>query len=280
MCLAWYPASLDSGRKVGAIQAEGTPDYLRISKSCRETPEQGASDDPWSVILLTTIQIRDRLYTAEVLSLTSQILLLNPEYYTVWNDRRRILINGLFPPSNGHSGPTASVPSEAPSLSGVSQTVLSLIESDLRFVIPMLRKFPKCYWIWNHRLWLLQQATQRLPVHVARDLWQAELGLVGKMLALDNRNFLCWGYRRHVVEQLESPILGIATTDTRDGKPAGMSMVEEEFHYTTKMIQSNLSNFSAWHYRSKLAPRLLAEREADANARRAFLDDGRFNSAS
>ena len=48
-------------------------------------------------------------------------------------------------------------------------------------------------------------------------------------------------------------------------------MAETEFAYTTKMINTNLSNFSAWHNRSKLIPRLLAERNAGASARRAFL---------
>ena len=38
------------------------------------------------------------------------------------------------------------------------------------------------------------------------------------------------------------------------------------------MISQNLSNFSAWHQRSILAPKLLAERAASDDARRAFLD--------
>ena len=54
------------------------------------------------------------------------------------------------------------------------------------------------------------------------------------------------------------------------------SMVEEEFAYTTKMIEINLSNFSAWHSRSKLASRLLNERRADPLARQKFLNDGKY----
>lgn len=56
----------------------------------------------------------------------------------------------------------------------------------------------------------------------------------------------------------------------------GTSAVETEFAYTTKMINADLSNFSAWHNRSKLIPRLLDERKADDEARRNFLDDGKF----
>jgi len=53
----------------------------------------------------------------------------------------------------------------------------------------------------------------------------------------------------------------------------GKSMVETEFEYTTKMINAHLSNFSAWHNRSKLIPRLLDERNADDLERRKFLDN-------
>ena len=78
------------------------------------------------------------------------------------------------------------------------------------------------------------------------------------MLGLDSRNFHGWGYRREVVQELE--------------RLSSSSMVEKEFEYTTKMIQSNLSNFSAWHYRSQLIPRLLQERNAVREDRRKMLD--------
>ena len=51
-------------------------------------------------------------------------------------------------------------------------------------------------------------------------------------------------------------------------------MVKEEFDYTTRMIKSNLSNFSAWHARSQLIPRLLDEADAGDVKRRKMLDDG------
>ena len=146
-----------------------------------------------------------------------------------------------------------------------------LISDDLEFLLPLLRKFPKCYWIWKYRTWLLEEATRILPVADAKKLWQRDLGLVSKMLNLDNRNFHGWGYRRKVIAALESSRLS----------PNGevTSMTEEEFKYTTKMIESNLSNFSAWHNRSKLIPRLLNERKADINERTKILGSGRFASS-
>ena len=99
-------------------------------------------------------------------------------------------------------------------------------------------------------------------------MWHEELGLVSKMLSLDSRNFHGWGYRRTVTAALES--------DSMNTGENSSSMVEQEFRYTTKMIESNLSNFSAWHNRSKLISRLLDERGADETARLKFLDDGAY----
>jgi len=148
---------------------------------------------------------------------------------------------------------------------GKNGTTLDLIKADLDWLFPIMIKYPKCYWIWNYRLWLLQQANERLEPDVARELWNRELVLVGKMLVRDSRNFHGWGYRRIVVSELESAKLN------------GKSMVESEFEYTTKVIHGDkgLSNFSAWHRRSKLIPRLLDERNADDATRRQFLDDGK-----
>jgi geranylgeranyl transferase type-2 subunit alpha len=39
----------------------------------------------------------------------------------------------------------------------------------------------------------------------------------------------------------------------------GKSVVKEEFDDTTKIIGANLSNFFAWHNRTKLASRILEE---------------------
>lgn len=78
------------------------------------------------------------------------------------------------------------------------------------------------------------------------------------MLALDSRNFHGWGYRRTVVGEIE--------------RLSGVTMVEQEFEYTTKMIKTNLSNFSAWHKRSQLIPRLLTERQSSSKDRRKLLD--------
>lgn len=186
--------------------------------------------------------------------MTSKLLTLNPEYYTIWNYRRLILqhqLNQQLSPGND------------------AQSRSELILNDLNFLVPLLRKYPKCYWIWKYRLWLLEEASSRLPVADSHKFWQHELGLVGKMLSLDSRNFHGWGYRKVVISALESSQSKL--------NEAAVIFTEDEFKYATRMIESNLSNFSAWHSRSKLIPRLLNERQASNLEREAFLEKGSAN---
>jgi geranylgeranyl transferase type-2 subunit alpha len=88
------------------------------------------------------------------------------------------------------------------------------------------------------------------------------------MLALDGRNFHGWGYRRTVVERIEEATAALDPTHSTNAS----SLAQSEFDYTTKMISSNLSNFSAWHARSRLLPRLLSEQNASAAVRIAAYD--------
>ncbi|RSM08343.1 hypothetical protein CEP52_004739 [Fusarium oligoseptatum] len=238
-------------------------------------------------------QIADGNYGPETFQLTSKLLRLNPEYYTIWNARRRCLISGLLSRQSAGSSPSKasqsssatdtrtassadSLPSSStetpqppsPRTAGRSGTTpdddaskdAETVRAELGFTVPLLMEFPKCYWIWNYRLWILDQATERFEKPVARRIWEEELGLVSKMLTKDRRNFHAWGYRRHVVTQLESSLL------------SGKSLAEPEFEYTTKKIHDDLSNFSAWHNRSQIIARLLDERKADDETRKEFLD--------
>ncbi|KAK4555520.1 Rab geranylgeranyltransferase [Recurvomyces mirabilis] len=205
-------------------------------------------------------RVRSKDYSNDTFQATSLLLTQNPEYYSIWN-YRRLLLQDVFAREQDREEQPETKDIEAAEKEGLSppqREISLLIKEDLQFLVPLLKQYPKCYWIWNHRSWLLGTATRTLPSRHSVELWRGELGLVSKMLSLDSRNFHGWGYRREVVAEIE--------------RLSASSMVEKEFAYTTKMIQTNLSNFSAWHYRSQLIPRLLSERRADSEARRAFFD--------
>jgi len=61
------------------------------------------------------------------------------------------------------------------------------------------------------------------------------MAVVEKMLDADARNFHAWDYRRYIVASSPDP-----RSDA------------QELTYTTKKIEANFSNFSAWHQRSKI----------------------------
>ncbi|CDK30033.1 unnamed protein product [Kuraishia capsulata CBS 1993] len=165
-------------------------------------------------------------YDQTTLDLTTKILDISPEFFTIWNLRRDVFVNFVF---KGRS----------------DQEIHKVITEELRFVLATMKRFPKCYWVWNHRIWLLKY-------NPALTDWDFELGLIEMFFAADPRNFHAWQYRRIVLEgkmdlirnEEEQPAKAIAKLNYR------------EFQYTTKMINKNISNYSAWHNRSKLIEKL------------------------
>lgn len=144
---------------------------------------------------------------------TTDILDVNPEFYTVWNYRRDIIVNHYMQ-SLGEEG------------------LVDLFDKELLYNMAKFREFPKVYWIWNHRTWLLENHP--------RVNWENELLLVEKIHKLDPRNFHGWTYRRYIISHMEKD----------------KDLTLQEFEYTTKMINANFSNFSALHNRTKLIPKL------------------------
>lgn len=116
------------------------------------------------------------------------------------------------------------------------------------FIQSKFKYFPKVYWLWNHRRWCLE-------LDSTAD-WNAELGLVNYLLERDARNFHGWHYRRYIVSNIE--------------KSSSESLTKSEFDYTTKKINENFSNFSAWHNRNKLIPEYLQDHTPEE--RRKFLE--------
>ncbi|KAJ5637691.1 hypothetical protein N7490_007570 [Penicillium lividum] len=228
---------------------------VRRFKPVEKTPEERQQElqkieDYRSLEREVSEKVAAQDHTADTLKKISELLNRNPEYYTIWNHRRQVMRQQFS---------DAGDDTEEKS----TQPVLQLIKNDLMFLIPLLRSFPKCYWIWNYRLWLLDEARRLLVLPEARQLWQEEFFLVGKMLTLDSRNFHGWGYRRLIVEALKE----LGTPEE------AMSMTQKEFEYAKKMIGANLSNFSAWHYRTKLIQRLLDEQAATDDERKTMLDE-------
>ncbi|PFH50050.1 hypothetical protein AMATHDRAFT_146065, partial [Amanita thiersii Skay4041] len=175
-------------------------------------------------------------YSTKAFHLTTKLLRINPEFYTVWNYRRNICIYGIFLNSN-------------------PKDVNELLADDLDFTMSALKIHPKVYWIWNHRRWCLENipdgpgATDEPNYQGWKKAnWDRELFVVEKMLDADPRNFHAWDYRRYVLASMPVP-----------------RSESSELAYTKKKIESNFSNFSAWHQRSKVYSSLCDKGDMDSD---------------
>ncbi|KAK4689025.1 geranylgeranyl transferase type-2 subunit alpha, partial [Tremellales sp. Uapishka_1] len=186
---------------------------------------------------------RAKEYTHEALKRTTEMLDLNPEFYTIWNYRRQILLHGLFPSTYVQARVARA--SAYVSLRPPTE-IMTLLSSDLRLTMAYLKVHPKVYWIWNHRKWCLEnvplgpgEAGTAEGDGWRNECWKVELMVVEKMLDADSRNFHAWDYRRYILASLPPSFLPARTP-------------RDELAYTTKKIESNFSNFSAWHCRTKI----------------------------
>lgn len=182
--------------------------------------------------------MEDKQYDADAFILTTKILQWNPDYYTIWNYRRILILDQV---------------------SKDAEKEQKLYQNELVFFLQLIKINPKSYWLWNHRIWCLQTMPQ--------PDWKAELGLVDKMLTMDARNckykyLVCaqtlniklllvhgWDYRRFVVSHLVKK----AQDETKIA-----DIVKQEYEFTTRKINQSFSNYSAWHQRSKLLPDIVA----------------------
>ncbi|CAI5495475.1 unnamed protein product [Closterium sp. Naga37s-1] len=128
-----------------------------------------------------------------------------------------------------------------------------LADEELKLIEAALRTNPKCYGAWHHRRWLFAlSSTEPLPslgASLGPSLQQVRINLrseariareqklLGMMLSADDRNFHAWDYWRFISHVAHiSPSTDLA--------------------FTMGRINSNFSNYSAWHSRSKLLPKL------------------------
>lgn len=105
----------------------------------------------------------------EFFKLTSELLLLNPDFYTVWNIRREALLEHV----SRHPGEADNV-----------------WRNELSFTIDCLKKNEKSYSVWQHRIWILS----KMP----RSEYDTEILLCNTFLSKDERNFHCWDYRSYI----------------------------------------------------------------------------------
>mmetsp|Transcript_3107 Transcript_3107/g.4198 ORF Transcript_3107/g.4198 Transcript_3107/m.4198 type:complete len:343 (-) Transcript_3107:153-1181(-) len=222
-------------------------EYKAMQRDPKVAAALGKKAEQWYAL---TSQISDE----NALLLSEKLLTVNPDPLYLWNQRRT-------------------------QFQSSSKQAMDW-ETEDRLTAAALQNNPKAYGAWFHRKWcLVQQETTTKAL-------QQELALTVRFLDRDERNFHCWNYRRLIVSLLlmknakSSPLAGagagawnllledkdeplllmgnqVALSETMD-KTDGTSdddstdWIAHEWDFTQQKIQQNFSNFSAFHYRSKL----------------------------
>ncbi|KAG2218567.1 hypothetical protein INT45_014156, partial [Circinella minor] len=188
-------------------------------------------------------QFNNEDYSSETLLLTTRILEMNPDYYTIWNIRRLVLLRGILITHNNN---------EELKQEDIEHNNI-IYKKELDLFMQLIRINPKSYWMWNHRRWILET--------MPKPNWVAELGLVEKLLSLDARNFHGWSYRRYVVQHMRQEAIDENNIE---------KIAQSEYDFTTKKINESFSNFSAWYQRTRLLPEIvqkLPEQERNSIAK-------------
>lgn len=180
-----------------------------------------------SKLLLARRKANDQ--SPDTFELLGKMLRSNPDFYTLWNYRKEILISTC---SNSNIPLTTAIEHKGDYQYAVPLSQgSSLLEVELSLTAECIKKNPKSYGAWHHRLWMI--------THFEHSTIK-ELELCSLFLSSDQRNFHCWSYRRQIVT-----LAGAATTP------------HSEYLYSTQKINENFSNYSAFHHRSvyiKLLP--------------------------
>ncbi|GBE58558.1 prenyltransferase alpha [Babesia ovata] len=168
--------------------------------------------------LLGDTEEADRMF-----SLSTAIIEFMPEFYPSWHYRK----NYLLQPRLGE------------------ERLRSLLSDELLFSESVLKTSPKCYAVWQQRLWVLTLMFNMRFDDVG-DVLRKELSLCMMLFRLDGRNFHGWGhvnYVRHYLKLLES--------DDSSVQPVPVDkLCYAEF---SKLIEKNFSNYSAWFHRGMLS---------------------------
>ncbi|XP_015517321.2 geranylgeranyl transferase type-2 subunit alpha isoform X1 [Neodiprion lecontei] len=157
---------------------------------------------------------KEGIWDDEIFLMSEQMVLKNPDIYTLWNVRREAF-GGI---------------------KWSQEDYVEQLKKELILTEHCLRANPKSYSVWHQRCWVND--------HLPEPDWATELSLCAKCLNLDERNFHCWDYRQYVVKKAGIP-------------------EDEEFKFSTTKIETNFSNYSSWHYRSLILPKMFPDENGE-----------------
>lgn len=233
------------------LNSEADPDSSTISSS--STP--GADTAlPLSCFLSTELE------------LTLSALQSNPKSYGAWLHRKWVLQQYLLRYSSNNDSPDNNNDKESLSSPGPD----TVLQQELELVASLLTRDERNFHGWNYRRFVVScelalavqqqqsSATSSSSVIVADGSWN-----IPTLIMDDHDNdesiVVCWmgtqvvGFQQQHQQQQASPPSS-SCEDRQQVQSNIQKIIEKELEFTLSKIQTNFSNFSAFHYRSKLLP--------------------------
>ncbi|XP_060517793.1 geranylgeranyl transferase type-2 subunit alpha [Cylas formicarius] len=117
-------------------------------------------------------------FDPESFAISSQLLCVNPDIYTLWNYRKEVIL--------------LEIKNREKDIE--EEDLMKFLENEISLTEQCLLSNPKSYGSWHHRYWVLMK-------HPKPD-WDKEFNLCTKYLNYDDRNFHCWDYRRLILNKI------------------------------------------------------------------------------
>lgn len=160
-------------------------------------------------LLYSTILKRD-LPLEKALDVTVKALMLNPEFATLWNMRRELILRLAgedSPAAEQDEGGTAAAPGDHDDVRGGSSgssaadrrlSRRNVLEQELKLINKAMTQTQKSYCLWHHRKWTVAQLLRSRRGASCDELLNGERAQIDLLFSVDDRNFHCWAYRDFV----------------------------------------------------------------------------------
>ncbi|OII73145.1 farnesyltransferase [Cryptosporidium ubiquitum] len=148
----------------------------------------------------------------DYIDISTQVIDLNPQHYTAWYFRRKIIRVNYF--ENETENKMEFLREELRFVRGICERTPKCYQSwwhmriirewlgfdieELKFINKQLKSDAKNMYVWNHRTWFIRKYNS-----IDSDLFLKELDFVSKIITEDCRNNSAWCYRNFIFTNLK-----------------------------------------------------------------------------